>query len=117
MDRTISVGEQIKKARQAAGLTQADLGSKVGFSTMGISYLESGQRKAKIEDLQKIADALKVSVSYLLEPVAKIPVTYSSVTYGRISSESSDQHRGEIDEAIKKFDEFVSAIENTPNQP
>lgn len=114
MDNTTSVGEQIKKARQAANLTQAELGEKVGFSAMGLSYLENGQRKAKIEDLKKIADALKISITYLLEPVAKIPVTYG-VTYGRTSSES-DQREKEFDESIKKFDEFVAAIEKGPGQ-
>lgn len=115
MDNTNSVGEQIKKARQAAGLTQVELGEKIGFSAMGLSYLENGQRKAKIEDLKNIADALQISITYLLEPVAKIPVTYSSMTYQRSTSETSEKQK-EFQEATKKFDEFVAAIEKGTTQ-
>ncbi len=114
MNNTDSVGEQIKKVRTAAGLTQAELGKKTGFSAMGISYLENGQRKAKLEDLKVIADALEVPIAFLLEPVAKVSVTYSSMTLRRGSTQLSPEEEKETEESIKKFDELVSSLNQNP---
>src|SRR5690242_16075246 len=96
------IGERIRKARQDKRLSQGQLGEKTGLSTMGISYLESGQRKAKIEDLNKIADALGVSLSYILEPIAATQISYPgktfpSTTFGRISDELSEEQKHEVD--------------------
>lgn len=69
MQSTREIGDKIRKAREDAAMTQEDLGKALGMSAMGISYIEKGLRKLKIEDLVKIAQKLKVSEAYLLEPV------------------------------------------------
>lgn len=61
------IGEQIKKARKAAGLSQKQLGEALdgrGIST--ISEWESGKRSPDVELLPIIADALGVSQAWLL---------------------------------------------------
>lgn len=110
MDNPRLIGERIRKAREEAGLTQAELGEKTGFSAMGISYLEKGQRKLKIEDLQTIAKALSISPSYLLEPVTGRPASYPNTIYGRISEDLTDEQKKDVNEALDKFDSFVDSL-------
>lgn len=69
MGDQIKIGDKIKKAREDAGLTQEELGKKIGVTGMGVSYMEKGLRKIKIDDIVKIAEQLDVEKSYLLEPI------------------------------------------------
>ena len=60
------VGERIFNARKARGLTQLELGKKVRLSKRMIAHYESNVYNPPIELLNKIADALNVSMCYLL---------------------------------------------------
>ena len=62
----MTIGERIKEARLNAGITQRELAEKLGVSFVNISQWENGTRKPKYETRQKIADALGVTVDYLL---------------------------------------------------
>lgn len=55
-------GIKIKEIRQQKGLTQKQLGDMCGIADANIRKYENGKQNPKIETLQKIADALKVSV-------------------------------------------------------
>ena len=61
-----TIGERIKKARKEAKLTQRQLGEKLGVSDVMVSHYEHGDRKPKIETVKKFANALGVSVEWLL---------------------------------------------------
>lgn len=60
------IGERIYLARQTKGLKQLALCDKTGISQSSLSDIESGRAKITVETLYKIADALGVSVVYLL---------------------------------------------------
>lgn len=62
----MTTGQRIKEARKNAGMTQKELGEKLGVSFQGIAQWENDLRKPKLESLQKIATALDVPVAYLL---------------------------------------------------
>ena len=62
----MDIGQRIKAARKAIGLTQDQLAQKSGVATITIRQYETGKRQPRLEQLQKIADALDVSISYLL---------------------------------------------------
>lgn len=55
-------GDNIRAARVAAGLTQKQLGEKAGIAEPTIRRYELGKLNPKLSTLQKIADALGVSV-------------------------------------------------------
>ncbi len=57
----------LKKARNRRGITQAALGKKVGVHQVTIARLETGVRRPSMDLLQKLAKALKVPVSELVE--------------------------------------------------
>lgn len=110
IDNQKLIGERIKKARQEARLTQAELGKKTGFSAMGISYLEKGQRMLKIKGLELISKALNLNPSYLLEPLTGEFISYPNTTYGRISEELTEEQKKEVDDALNKFDSYVESL-------
>lgn len=56
----MAVGQRIKTARQKAGLTQKELGVKLGISYQTVAQWENNLRNPKQETLQKIAKALGV---------------------------------------------------------
>lgn len=105
-----SIGKRIRAAREEVGLSQEQLGAKVGYSAMGISHLENGDRQIKIDDLGKIAQVLGVGTAYFLEPITGIPARYPSTTYGRIEEDLNDNQKREVNEALEKFDQYVESL-------
>lgn len=60
----MTFGERIKEAREKSGMTQVELGEKVGVSGVAIMRYEKGTREPRIEQLRAIADALEVPLFY-----------------------------------------------------
>lgn len=56
----------MKIARIKKGLSQIELGDKIGVSNRMISQYESGYSTPGVDTLVKIADVLEVTVDYLL---------------------------------------------------
>lgn len=62
----MNYGENIKKIRKQKGFTQKELGQKLGISQAAIGQFESNKANSKMETIQKIADALNVSINDLI---------------------------------------------------
>lgn len=60
------VGQRIKTARQIKGMTQAQLGAATGCSNNHMSHMETGQTKASLEMLLKLARALDQELDYFI---------------------------------------------------
>lgn len=63
--------ESVVKARKAAGLTQAQLAKKLGMPQSQISRIERNPDRTTVRTLKKIAKALRVDVSALINYVSK----------------------------------------------
>lgn len=61
----MATGERICRYRKNKGLTQAQLAKKANMSLMSIRRYESDVRQPKLTTLQKLADALDVSIGKL----------------------------------------------------
>ena len=59
------VGGNVRRVREAAGLTQAELAARLEVDRAYISGLELGARNATIMTLWLVAQALQVAVSEL----------------------------------------------------
>ena len=56
------IGNKIKEIRKKQGLTQKELANLTGLSEISIRKYENNNRKPKIENIKKIANALNVDV-------------------------------------------------------
>ena len=63
------LGEEIRKARKGAGLTQEDLAFKAGVSRNYVSLLELGEKSPTVDTLMRICNAMGVKASVLLTAV------------------------------------------------
>jgi len=61
-----AIGERVRKARALRGLTQSELSETCDLAPSYVGIIERGDKKASIETLVKIANALNVSTDYLL---------------------------------------------------
>jgi ribosome-binding protein aMBF1 (putative translation factor) len=64
------VGERIREAREAAGLSQRELARRMGTSQAAIGRLEAGRVGATLTTLQRVATALGLEVNVELRPTA-----------------------------------------------
>jgi transcriptional regulator with XRE-family HTH domain len=75
MDVRRRVGQNVKQARKAISLSQEALAFECGLHRTYISGVERGVRNPTVTVLEKIAGALKVPTSQLLEePHLRAPV-------------------------------------------
>jgi transcriptional regulator with XRE-family HTH domain len=61
------VGGQLRLRRAQAGLTQTELGSKVGLSFQAVQKYESGENRISASRLYQLARILDVPLSYFFE--------------------------------------------------
>ena len=61
-------GDLIREARKKAGLTQKELGKKIGVSGAMIGQYETGVRNAKHATLKRLAEVLDTTVFNLQYP-------------------------------------------------
>lgn len=66
-----NLGDKIRETRLKCGLTQDRLAEMVDISTNFMSLIENG-RNMSVETLVKIADALGVTVDYLLSDTSQV---------------------------------------------
>lgn len=66
VEETNIVGIRIKEARERARLSQNQLQSKTGIAATTISQYEKGRRIPKADNLRILANALLVTVDYLV---------------------------------------------------
>lgn len=62
-DLKTKIGQSIKEARKTRGLTQKELGQKLGVADSVITNYESGKQNLTVDTLQKVAEVLGVEVS------------------------------------------------------
>ena len=60
------LGERIRKERLSLGITQEVLSEKAGISVSFFGQVERGERKPSLETVINIANALQVTVDFLL---------------------------------------------------
>lgn len=75
------IGNRIKAARKAKGLSQSELSELIDKSVGYMSYIETGSKKPSLETLIQIANALDVAIDELLSDnlVAASPVSNTQI--------------------------------------
>lgn len=67
----ISFGRTLRKLRQEVGMTQEQVGFEAGLQRKYISLLELGERQPTISSLFKLAAALNIKASKLVQRLEK----------------------------------------------
>lgn len=62
------LGRKVREGRQLRGMTQSELGKTLGVSYQQIQKHESGKNRVTAERLDLIGKALKLPLSYFLDP-------------------------------------------------
>ncbi len=62
----MSIGKLIRDARKKKGLTQKELGERLGISDVSVAQWENGLRNPRLETRQKLAKALDMDVTALM---------------------------------------------------
>jgi transcriptional regulator with XRE-family HTH domain len=106
-----ALGQQIVAAREAAGLTQTELGQKLGVSQRVIANWERKPVALRAEQLAALADALDVSADHLLgRPNGKPASQKGPIGKLRQAFEKAQQlPRSEQQYILKVVEAFVDA--------
>ena len=108
----MEIGEKIKKLRKERKLTQKQLGELSGTSEITIRQYETNRREPRMGPLIKIATALNVNVSELLE-LESLPMKIEKSEEGEkiyIESAEAQRHKAFLD-YLEKDGIYISLYE------
>lgn len=77
----MTTGQSIREARKMAGMTQMELAHRLDIPFQSISQWERDIRKPKFETIQRIANALEISV-YELMGLSDVEAWYAELNTG-----------------------------------
>ena len=67
-----AIGREVRRARQGASLTQAEVARRLGFSAPYLSAIENGHENLTVGQLWAIAEALDVEIHIELRQPSSI---------------------------------------------
>lgn len=70
-DICIRLGQKIKELRRRRGWRQIDLAAHAELSKTHVSELETGKREVGLKTLERLADALEVKISDLMQAIER----------------------------------------------
>ena len=94
-----NLGEQIRLWRMARNLTQAALEERAGLSHNAVSRIECGSVSPRLDTIERIAQALDVSVGQLQFQQPTSVASSPSPLYGM------DEHLSELVQALNRLPE------------
>lgn len=114
----MTVGQKIKYARSLRGITQKELGARIGLPDVRIRQYEIEARTPKQGIIKDIADALGVSCDFFTDHYIESPADIMHILFeledsmGVILREDRDDH-GEMRYSISFGDETMNACLET----
>lgn len=111
------IGDRIKQARTAAGLSLRELAEKAGISAMAISKYETGKSTPSSGVLLSLSKALGVPVEYFLrtERVELEEVEYRKHT--KLPKKLLRQIEGDVIEQVERYLELEHVFPTLPIKP
>ena len=87
----MTIGERIKQARKAKGISQKELGAILGCKQQNLAQYENGKRNMNVNSLLKIAEALHVPASSLIdEPRPTTPTDHTESRLNQLMEECGE---------------------------
>lgn len=101
------IGNRIKTARKAKGLSQSELSELIDKSVGYMSYIETGSKKPSLETLIQIANALDVTIDELLSDNLAASSTVSNTQINQLLSDCSAFEKSVILLSIKSIKDAI----------
>ena len=101
------IGNRIKAARKAKGLSQSELSELIDKSVGYMSYIETGSKKPSLETLIQIANALDVTIDELLSDNLVASPTVSNTQINQLLSDCSAFEKSVILLSIKSIKDAI----------
>ena len=101
------IGNRIKAARKAKGLSQSELSELIDKSVGYMSYIETGSKKPSLETLIQIANALDVTIDELLSDNLVASSTVSNTQINQLLSDCSAFEKSVILLSIKSIKDAI----------
>ncbi len=95
------VGRRLKARRVGLRISQTDIGKKLGITFQQIQKYENGSNRVGASNLFKLADALKVNVSYFFEDMPKGGAKAGGMAFGEGEQDSFEHDPMAQPESIK----------------
>ncbi len=89
-DETSTFGDRLVLAREAVGLTQAQLAGRIGIKVQTLRNWEEDRSEPRANKLQMIAGMLNVSMGWLMSGLGEAPAASASDADGEVSAILSD---------------------------
>ena len=97
-EHTEHIGDRVRRAREAAGMSQSDIAVSAGMTQQAIGAIESG-RVLRPKKLRETARALRVSEGFLLGEQEISPPTALAATGRAVSEPTADM----VSEVVASF--------------
>ncbi|HEX9973078.1 MAG TPA: helix-turn-helix domain-containing protein [bacterium] len=99
----LEIGKRLKLIRNKKGITQSELGEKLGIQFQHVSKYERGETVPTWENLIKLTDIFDVNINWFLTGKGKMflsPITYSHENEGPLSLVHDNDADAELEEII-----------------
>ncbi|WP_435105527.1 helix-turn-helix domain-containing protein [Arhodomonas sp. AD133] len=108
------IGDRIKQARHAAGLSQRALAERAQVSAMAVSKYENGKAAPSSTVLLALADALNVRVEYFLRPERVELEMQGYRKHHKAPKRLLDRIKADVKEKVERFLELEAILPVLP---
>ena len=99
------IGQRIRIAREAARITQEELGRAVGCTAKHIGAIERGIKTPRLDTFIIIANTVGVSSDYLLQDLLDQPIDSLAGEFSAAAAQLQPEIQGRVLRALRAFAE------------
>lgn len=103
------IGEKIRDARKAAGLTQWQLANKIYVSESYIALIESGKRSPSTSVLTKLAEVLGLTTDHIILDTASRSMDSFTLEWQNLTHDRTPE---EIETALRMLRSYFQCLDD-----
>lgn len=96
-----NLGKRIRQLRNLCGISQEELAFKAHISTTYLGQLERAEKSPTVDILDRISNALEISLCDLFNFEHEVPAANSAVSLNKINAQLSSLSEKELAEILK----------------
>ena len=97
----VKIGNRVREARHKKGITQEQLSKITGFSQPHLGHVESAKTKVSLPTLVKIANALDVTLDFLLFDSMQVLTDSYDLDFRNALAGCTDEEKAMLLEILK----------------